>query len=131
MKNVLSNIIEICMKYSDYLTKNKHIQAEYQVNDKEELQHKKAIFQLPTLENLKTYKVEQERNTIVSLKEVLEDKTFTSQLVLIFIQRYQYVFIWRLKKFGIPINNAIIFAQYYLGSHGNLCGVKTLIQMGT
>ena len=81
------------MKYSGYLTKNKHIQAEYQVNDKEELQHKKAIFQLPTLENLKTYKVEQERNTIVSLKEVLEDKTFTSQLVLIFIRRYQYVFI--------------------------------------
>ena len=29
VKNVLGNIIEICVKYSDYLTKNKHIQVEY------------------------------------------------------------------------------------------------------
>ena len=29
VKNVLGNIIEICVKYSDYLTKDKHIQVEY------------------------------------------------------------------------------------------------------
>ena len=33
VKNVLSNIIEVCVKYSDYMTKNKHIQAEHPVND--------------------------------------------------------------------------------------------------
>ena len=57
MKNVLDNIIEICVKYNDYLTENKHIQVEYRANDEEEPQHKKAIFQLTTLENLNTYKV--------------------------------------------------------------------------
>ena len=36
--NVLSNIIETFVKYSDYLTKNKHIQAENRVNDEEEPQ---------------------------------------------------------------------------------------------
>ena len=41
--------IEICVKCSDYLTKNKHIQVEYRVNDEEQPQCKKAIFQLPTL----------------------------------------------------------------------------------
>ena len=29
VKNVLGNITEICVKYSDYLTKSKHIQVEY------------------------------------------------------------------------------------------------------
>ena len=76
VKNVLGNIIEICVKYSDYLTKNKHIQVEYRVNHEEEPQYKKAIFQLPRLENLNTYKVERERNAIASLKEALEDKNF-------------------------------------------------------
>ena len=41
--------IEICVKYSDYLTKNKHIQVKYRVSDEEQPQYKKAIFQLPTL----------------------------------------------------------------------------------
>ena len=76
VKNVLGNIIEICVKYSDYLTKNKHIQVEYRVNHEEEPEYKKAIFQLPRLENLNTYKVERERNAIASLKEALEDKNF-------------------------------------------------------
>ena len=53
VKNVLGNIIEICVKYSYYLTKNKHIQVEYLVNHEEEPQYKKVIFQLPRLENLK------------------------------------------------------------------------------
>ena len=76
VKNVLGSIIEICVKYSDYLTKNKHIQVEYRVNHEEEPQYKKVIFQLPRLENLNTYKVERERNAIASLKEALEDENF-------------------------------------------------------
>ena len=34
--------------------KTKHIQPEYWVNDEKEPQYKKAIFQLPTLEDLNT-----------------------------------------------------------------------------
>ena len=37
--------------------KTKHIQPEYWVNDEKEPQYKKAIFQLPTLEDLNTYKL--------------------------------------------------------------------------
>ena len=122
VKNVLDNIIEICVKYSDYLTKNKHIQVECQVNDEEEQQYKKAIFQLPTLENLNRY-AEQERNAIVSLKEALEDKNLykpvSVDIHFLECQSYQYTLICNLKKCGIPIANTIILAQYYEGSHGN------------
>ena len=38
VKNVLSNIIESFLKYSDYLTKNNHIEAEHRVNGEEEPQ---------------------------------------------------------------------------------------------
>ena len=131
VKNVLDNIIEICMKYNDYLTENKHIQVEYRANDEEEPQHKKAIFQLTTLENLNTYKVERDRNAIVSLKEALEDKnfyepvsadikTFTSQLVLIFISRNAEVIDMFLFVILKSVNTyTILFTQYYEGSHGN------------
>ena len=106
VKNVLGNIIEICVKYSDYPTKNKHIQVEYRVNDEEEPQYKKAIFQFLTLENLNTFKVERERNAIVSLKEALEDKKFYEPVSVDIHfperQSYRYVFIRNLKKCGIP-----------------------------
>ena len=107
-------------EYSDYLTKNKDIQVKYRVNDEEEPQYKKAIFQFLTLENLNTFKVERERNAIVSLKEALEDKNFYEPVSvdIHFPERrsYRYVFIRNLKKCGIPIANAILFAQYYEGS---------------
>ena len=123
VKNVLGNIIEICVKYSDYPTKNKHIQVEYRVNDEEEPQYKKAIFRLPTIENLNTYKVERERNAIVSLKEALKDKNFYKPVSvdIHFPERrsYRYVFIRNRKNCGIPIVNTILFAKYYEGSHGN------------
>ena len=110
-------------EYSDYLTKNKDIQVEYRVNDEEEPQYKKAIFQFLTLENLNTFKVERERNAIVSLKEALEDKNFYEpvRVDIHFPERrsYRYVFIRNLRKCGIPIANAILFAQYYEGSQGN------------
>ena len=97
VKNVLGNIIEISVKYSDCMTKNKHIQVEYQVNDEEQPQYKKAIFQLPILENLNTYKVKRERNAIVSLKEALKDKNFDEPVSvdIYFLERrsYRYVFI--------------------------------------
>ena len=79
------------------MTKNKHIQVEYQVNDEEQPQYKKAIFQLPILENLNTYKVKRERNAIVSLKEALKDKNFDEPVSvdIYFLERrsYRYVFI--------------------------------------
>ena len=135
MKNVLGNIIEICVKYSDYLTKNKHIQVEYRVNHEEEPQYKKAIFQLPRLENLNTYKVERERNAIASLKEALEDKNFyePANVDIYFQERrsYWYVFIRNLKKCGIPI---LFFSRNIMKDLmviGTSCGEKTPIQMST
>ena len=81
------------------------------------------MFQLPTLENLNTYKVEQERNATVSLKEALEDKNpYEPVSVDIYFperRSYRYVFIRNLKKCGIPIANTILFAQFYEGSYGN------------
>ena len=80
-----------------------HSNIEY---DEEELQHKKAIFQFPTLENSNTFKVERERNAIVSLKEALEDKKFYEPVSVDIHfperQSYRYVFIRNLKKCGIP-----------------------------
>ena len=74
-----------------------NIQIEYRVNDEEQPQYKKAIFQLPTLENLNTYKVKRERNAIVSLKEALKDKNFDEPVSvdIYFLERrsYRYVFI--------------------------------------
>ena len=135
VKNVLGNIIEICVKYSDYLTKNKHIQVEYRVNHEEEPQYKKAIFQLPRLENLNTYKVERERNAIASLKEALEDKNFyePANVDIYFQERrsYWYVFIRNLKKCGIPI---LFFSRNIMKDLmviGTSCGEKTPIQMST
>ena len=76
------------------MTKNKHIQVECRVIDEEQLQYKKAIFQLPTYT---TYKVKRERNAIVSLKEALEDKNFYEPVSvdIYFPERrsYRYVFI--------------------------------------
>ena len=67
-------------------------------------------------------KVEWERNTILRLKEVLKDNNFYEPVsVDIHFPEHQnnwYVFICNLKKFGIPIANAILFAQYYEGSDG-------------
>ena len=135
MKNVLGNIIEICVKYSDYLTKNKHIQVEYRVNHEEEPQYKKAIFQLPRLENLNTYKVERERNAIASLKEALEDKNFYEpanvDIYLTERRSDRYVFIRNLKKCGIPI---LFFSRNIMKDLmviGTSCGEKTPIQMST
>ena len=69
------------------------------------------------------YKVERERNATVSLKGGLEDKNFYEPVSvhIHFLERrsYRYVFIRNLKKFGIPIANTNLFAQYYEGSHGN------------
>ena len=80
-----------------WLTKNKHIQVECRVNDEEQPQYKKAIFQLPTLENLNTYKAKRERNAIVSLNEALKDKNFDVPVSvdIYFPERrsYRYVFI--------------------------------------
>ena len=60
------------------------------------------------------YKVEQERNAIVSLKEALEDKNFykpvSVDIHFLECQSYQYIFICNLKC-GIPIANTILFAQ--------------------
>ena len=36
VQNLLSDTIEICVRYSDYLTQNKQIQADYPVNNDEE-----------------------------------------------------------------------------------------------
>ena len=67
-------------------------------------------------------KVEWERNTILRLKEVLKDNNFYEPVsVDIHFPEHQnnwYVFICNLKKFGIPIANTILFAQYYEGSDG-------------
>ena len=133
VKNALGNIIEIFLKYSDYLTKNKHIQVEYRVNHEEEPHYKKTIFQLPRLESLNTYKVERERNAIVSLKEALEDKSFyqPASVDIYFpeCRSYRYVFIRNLKKCGIPI---LFFSRNIMKDLmviGTSCGEKTPIQM--
>ena len=84
---------------------------------------RKLYFNYLTLENLNTYKVERERNAIVSLKEALENKNFYGPVKVdihfLECQSYRYVFICNLKKFGISTANTILFAQYYEGCHGN------------
>ena len=134
VQNLLSDTIEICVKYSDYLTQNKQIQADYRENDDEEPHYKKALFQLPSLESFTTHKVDHERNAIKSLTEILEDKDFYEPVCvdIHFPERrsYRYVFVRNLKKFGFlfPISCCLRNIMKVAMVIGTSCGVKTLIQ---
>ena len=121
--DILVKLAEKCVKYSDYLTQNRHLQADHRAHEISEPIYEKAFFELPHLSSVSTYKVNRERDAVESLVEALQTKDFYKPVSvdLHFVERhsYRYSFFKHLKEFGFPIENVLLFAQYYKGAVGN------------
>ena len=128
--DVIRNVVEISVKFSDYLTQAKNIMVDRHSNE-EEPEYKKAVFSLPELETIDKYTTQREKTAILNLEEALKEKNFYEPISLDmhFTERasFRYVFICNLKKYGVSVQNCILFAQYMKGAQGNdiSSGVKT------
>ena len=120
--DVIRNVVEISVKFSDYLTQAKNIMVDCRSNE-EEPKYKKAVFSLPELETIDKYTTQREKTAILNLEEALKEKNFYEPISLDmhFTERasFRYVFICNLKKYGVSVQNCILFAQYMKGTQGN------------
>ena len=127
--DVIRNVIEISVKSSDYLTQARNVMVDRHSN--EEPEYKKAVFSLPGLETIETYTTQRKKPAILNLEEALKEKNLYEPISLDmhFTERasFCYVFICNFKKYGVSVQNCIIFAQYMKGHKDTdiSCGVKT------
>ena len=92
-------------------------------SNEEEPKYKKAVFSLPELETSDKYTTQQEKTAILNLEEALKEKNFYEPISLDmhFTERasFCYVFICNFKKYGVSVQNCILFAKYMKGAQGN------------
>ena len=84
-------------------------------SNEEEPEYKKAVFSLPELETIDKYTTQREKTAILNLEEALKEKNFYEPISLDmhFTERaiFRYVFICNLKKYGVSVQNCILFVQ--------------------
>ena len=109
--DVIRNVVEISVKFSDYLTQARNIMVDRHSNEEP--------LSLPGLETIEKYTTQRKKTAILNLKEALKEKNFYKPISLDmhFTERasFRYVFICNLKKYGVSVQNCIIFAQYMKG----------------
>ena len=116
IRELVSSLIETCMKYSDYLAQNSSLQANFRsIDDESEPTYERKLFELPTVNNLEVYKIKREHEALDSLIECLENKDFYEPISVDyhFTERrsYYHAFYKHLKEQGIAIKNVMLFAQ--------------------
>ena len=113
--DVIRNVVEISVKFSDYLTQARNIMVDRHSNEEP--------LSLPGLETIEKYTTQRKKTAILNLKEALKEKNFYKPISLDmhFTERasFRYVFICNLKKYGVSVQNCILFAQYMKGAQGN------------
>ena len=73
--DVIRNVVEISVNFSDYLTQAKNIMVDRHSNE-EEPKYKKAVFSLPELETIDKYITQREKTAILNLEKALKEKNF-------------------------------------------------------
>ena len=124
IRELVSSLIETCVKYSDYLAQNSSLQANFcSIDDESEPTYERKLFELPTVNNLEVYKIKREHEALESLIERLEKKDFYEPISVDyhFTERRscRHAFYKHLKEQGITIESVMLFAQYYRGASGN------------
>ena len=113
VNDVIHNVVEISVKFSDYFTQARNTMVDRHSN--EEPEYKKAVFSLPELETIEKYTTQREKTAILNLEEALKEKNFYEPISLDmhFTERaiFRYVFICNLKKYGVSVQNCILFVQ--------------------
>ena len=107
--DVIRNVVQISVKFSDYLSQAKNIMVDRHSNE-EEPKYKKAVFLLPELKTIDKYTTQREKIAILNLDQALKEKNFYEPISLDihFTERasFRYVFICNLKSMEYQFRTA-------------------------
>ena len=120
LKELLDKLIEIAVKYSDYLVSNLESIKNYQ--ECEVIEREKSVFSAPYLKNdlSVSYSRQMQLLIVSEIFEQLQDMDFYEFLnlekYLPSIKSHRYMFMKKSKDIGLPVDNFVLFSCSYSSS---------------
>ena len=124
LHTVIDNLVEACVKYSDYLSAN--LQSVNEYHELEENENASEVFSLPVCEGSwrSQYTIQREQ---YSMEYILEKLEFTDYYEPVFLgniipahKAHRYAFIKKLKTLGLEVPGVVLFCHHYGPANGNI-----------